>query len=48
MGSDAVSEAADSVSGGGCAVIKLMHGDCVALMRDIPDGSVDMVLCDPP
>lgn len=48
MGSDAVSEAAESVSGSGCAMIKLMHGDCVSLMRDIPDGSVDMVLCDPP
>lgn len=24
------------------------HGDCLELMRDIPDGSVDMVLCDLP
>lgn len=25
-----------------------MHGDCLELMRDIPDGSVDMILCDLP
>ena len=28
--------------------IKLMHGDCLDLMKDIPDRSVDMVMCDPP
>lgn len=28
--------------------IKLLHGDCLELMKDIPDGSVDMVLCDLP
>lgn len=28
--------------------IDLRHGDCLDLMRDIPDGSVDMVLCDLP
>lgn len=28
--------------------IELMHGDCVELMKSIPDGSVDMVLADPP
>ena len=28
--------------------INLMHGDCLELMKDIPDGSVDMVLCDLP
>ena len=28
--------------------ITLLHGDCLELMRDIPDGSVDLVLCDPP
>lgn len=27
---------------------QLMHGDCLELMASIPDGSVDMVLCDPP
>lgn len=27
---------------------KLMHGDCLELMATIPDGSVDMVLCDLP
>jgi site-specific DNA-methyltransferase (adenine-specific) len=28
--------------------IQLWHGDCLELMADIPDGSVDMVLADPP
>ena len=28
--------------------ISLLQGDCLELMRDIPDGSVDMVLCDLP
>ena len=27
---------------------KLYHGDCMELMKDIPDGSVDLVLTDPP
>lgn len=27
---------------------KLYHGDCLEIMKDIPDGSVDMVLCDLP
>ena len=27
---------------------ELWHGDCLELMKDIPDGSVDMVLCDMP
>ena len=29
-------------------MINLMQGDCLELMRDIPDGSVDMILCDLP
>ena len=29
-------------------MINLMHGDCLELMGEIPDGSVDMVLCDLP
>lgn len=29
-------------------MINLMHGDCLELMAQIPDGSVDMVLCDLP
>lgn len=29
-------------------MINLMHGDCLEKMKDIQDGSVDMVLCDPP
>lgn len=28
--------------------IKLLQGDCLELMKDIPDGSVDMILCDLP
>lgn len=28
--------------------MKLLHGDCLKLMKDIPDGSVDLVLCDLP
>ena len=27
---------------------KLMQGDCLELMRDIPDASVDLILCDLP
>ena len=29
-------------------MISLLQGDCLELMKDIPDGSVDMVLTDPP
>lgn len=29
-------------------MIKLMNGDCLEMMKQIPDGSVDMVLTDPP
>lgn len=28
--------------------VDLMEGDCLELMADIPDGSIDMVLCDLP
>lgn len=28
--------------------IQLFHGDCLEVMKTIPDGSVDMVLADPP
>lgn len=28
--------------------IELKHGDCLELMKDIPDGSVDLVVTDPP
>ena len=27
---------------------KLLKGDCIELMKDIPDNSIDMVLTDPP
>lgn len=29
-------------------MIKLLQGDCLELMKDIPDKSIDMVLCDLP
>ena len=28
--------------------MKLLHGDCLKLMKEIPDNSVDLILCDPP
>ena len=28
--------------------ITLLHGDCLELMKDIPAGSIDMILCDLP
>lgn len=28
--------------------VKLMHGDCLELMKEIEPGSVDLVLADPP
>ena len=28
--------------------VKLIHGDCLEVMKSIPDGSVDLVLCDLP
>src|SRR5699024_10837603 len=30
------------------AKIDLLHGDCLELMKDIPDGSIDMILADLP
>lgn len=29
-------------------MIWLMKGDCLERMKEIPDGSIDMILCDPP
>ena len=29
-------------------VFNLMQGDCLELMKDIPDGSVDLIITDPP
>lgn len=29
-------------------MIELKNGDCLELMKDIPDGSIDMILCDLP
>lgn len=28
--------------------MRLLHGDCLELMKDIPNGSIDMILCDLP
>ena len=28
--------------------MQLFHGDCIELMKNIPDGSIDMILCDLP
>lgn len=28
--------------------VELMRGDCLELMKQIPDNSIDMILCDPP
>ena len=28
--------------------IRLLQGDCLELMKDIPDGSIDLILCDLP
>ena len=28
--------------------MKLLHGDCLELMKTIPDKSIDLVLTDPP
>ena len=28
--------------------MKLLQGDCLKLLPEIPDGSVDLILCDPP
>ena len=33
---------------GRCDMIELLCGDCMELLSKIPDGSVDMVLCDMP
>jgi DNA modification methylase len=32
----------------GNSMINLMQGDCLERMKEIPDGSVDMILADPP
>lgn len=28
--------------------VKLIHGDCLEVMKSIPDGSIDLILCDLP
>ena len=28
--------------------VNLQHGDCLELMKKIPDESIDLILCDPP
>lgn len=27
---------------------KLLHGDCLVLLKEIPDNSIDLILTDPP
>ena len=34
--------------GGEMSIIDLIQGDCLELMKDIPDGSIDMILADLP
>lgn len=29
-------------------MIEIKHGDCLELMKDIPDGSIDLIVTDPP
>lgn len=29
-------------------IVKLLQGDCLELMKNIPDKSIDMILCDLP
>ena len=29
-------------------MIELIHGDCLEEMKQIPDGSIDLILSDPP
>lgn len=29
-------------------MIKLLHGDCLAMLQEVEPGSVDLILCDPP
>lgn len=29
-------------------IIDLLHGDCLERLKELPDGYIDMVLCDPP
>lgn len=33
---------------GGRMLNRIVHGDCLEVMREIPDGSIDMILCDLP
>ena len=34
--------------GSGAEPMKLINADCLEAMKDIPDGSIDMILTDPP
>lgn len=45
----ATDDAEDTASSrGGIPLLQLQQGDCLELMKDIPDGSIDMILCDLP
>lgn len=48
MDSDADAEDGEAVCEDRCIMIQLMHGDCLERMREIPDGSVDMIFADLP
>lgn len=39
---------ADAIDAEDSKMIRLLHGDCLELMKDIPDKSIDMILCDLP
>lgn len=30
------------------SLVKLIHGDCLVEMQNIPDGSIDLIITDPP
>ena len=38
----------DKSIGGSMSKIDLRQGDCLELMKDIPDGSIDAIITDPP
>ena len=45
---DTISERGFIEHSTGVEIVELYKGDCLEIMRDIPDGSVDFILCDLP
>ena len=43
-----MSEETKSRMAGGTFHISLLHGDCVLRMQSLEEGSVDVIVCDPP